>query len=87
MIIINPAIVLSMFIMSFNFVILFVFLSESESVHAFIVCLYMYYRWRTSYQEGRAGSTVTDLIPPYFISVPSQDLDLQRYISWSLFCV
>lgn len=27
-------------------------LSESESVHVFIVCLYMYSHWTSSYQEG-----------------------------------
>ena len=41
---INPAIVLSMFTLSFIFVIVLVIVSESESVHVFITCLYMYYR-------------------------------------------
>jgi magnesium-transporting ATPase (P-type) len=42
--IIDPviALVLSMFILSFIFVIVLFYLSESESVHVCIVCLYIY---------------------------------------------
>ena len=41
-------------------------LGGNESVQVFlIVCLYMYCRWRSSYQEGRIGIPVTGLKPPY----------------------
>jgi hypothetical protein len=41
-------------------------LGGNESVQVFlIVCLYMYCRWRSSYQEGRIGILVTGLKPPH----------------------
>jgi hypothetical protein len=36
-------------------------LSGSESVQVFIVCLYMYCRWRSSYQNRRVGIPLTAL--------------------------
>ena len=38
----------------------------------FIVCLYMYCCWRSSYQKARAKVPLTDLIPPHFCACPSQ---------------
>ena len=56
--------------------------SGSESVQVFfIVCLYMYCRWRSSYQEGRIGIPVTGLNRHMFVPTPSQNLDFQRHIS------
>jgi hypothetical protein len=62
-----------------------IFLSGSEYVHVFIVCLYMYWRWRFNYQEGRVGILLTDLPRHIIVSVPSQDQDFQRHIFWSPF--
>jgi hypothetical protein len=49
-----------------------VFLSGSESVGFFIDCLYMYCRWRFSYQEGRLGIPLNRFNPPHFCACPKQ---------------
>ena len=36
----------------------------------FIVCLYIYCRWRSSYQEGRVGIQLTCLTLPHFCACP-----------------
>ena len=42
-----------------------VFFSGSESVQVlFIVCSYLYYRWRPSYHDGRVGIPLTGLTSP-----------------------
>jgi len=42
-----------------------------ESVQVFfIVWLYMYCCWRSSYQEGRVGILLTDLTSPHFCACP-----------------
>ena len=46
-----------------------------------IVCLYMYCRWRSSNQEGRVVIPLSGLTLPFFVPVPSQDLDFQRHMS------
>ena len=46
-------------------------LSGSESVQVFfIVCLYVYCRWRSCHQEGRVGITLTSLTLPHFCACP-----------------
>ena len=52
-----------------------------------IICLYLYWSWRSSCQEERVGITLTGLTPLYFIPVPNQDLDFQRNMSLFLFFV
>jgi hypothetical protein len=36
-------------------------------IYVFVVCLYMYCRWRTGYQEGRAGISLTGLNRHIFV--------------------
>ena len=51
-----------------------VFLSGSEYVHVFfIVCLYMYCRWRSSYQDGSVEIPLTSLTGAYPKSGSGQD--------------
>jgi hypothetical protein len=38
------------------------------------------------YQVGRVGIALTSLRPPIFVSVPSQNLDFKRHMSWSVLC-
>jgi hypothetical protein len=45
----------------------------------------MYCRWRFNYQEGSVEITLTGLTQQQFLYVPKQDLDFQRYLSWSLY--
>ena len=47
-----------------------VFLSGSESGQVFIICLYTYSRWRSSYQEGMVVIPLTGLILPPFCACP-----------------
>jgi len=72
-----------------------VFLSGSESVQVFSVCLYMYCRWRSSVYIciavgdpviKREGETsLTGLTMPYFMHIPSQYLDFQCHMWWFVF--
>jgi len=39
---------------------------EANLCRFFIVCLYMYCRWRSSYQEGRVRSPLNGLTSPHF---------------------
>ena len=74
---IDPAIVLSMFMLSFIFVIV-CGLFEWERICAgflFIVCLYYYCSGKSNYQDGRVGIPLNGLTRHIFLSVPSQDLD------------
>ena len=84
----DSAIVLSMIMLSFIFVIA-CGLFEWKCTFFFIVCLYMYYCWRSSYQEGRVGNEIpfTGLIPPHFCAFPKQGLGFPTYMSRSLCAV
>jgi len=53
---------------------------------AFFYRLLMYCCWRFIYQEGKVGISLTDLTPPHLCPVPIQNLDFQRYMSWSFLC-
>ena len=75
-----------MFILSFIFVIVLVYLSESESACFYRLLIYVFPLEIQLSRKG-VGNPVTGLTPPYFISVPSQDLDLQRHMPLSLFYV
>ena len=46
-----------------------VFLSECESMQAFVY-MYMYCRWKSSYQEGMVGIPLNGLTPPYCCVCP-----------------
>jgi hypothetical protein len=39
----------------------------------FILCLYTYCRWRSSYQEGRVGIPLTGLTRPHFCACPKPE--------------
>ena len=41
---------------------------EADLCSFLVVCLYC--RWRSNYQEGWAGITLTSLIPPHFCACP-----------------
>jgi hypothetical protein len=43
----------------------------------FIVCLYMYCHWRSSYQEGRDGMPLTSLTPSHFCTCPKPTAGFQ----------
>jgi len=62
-----------------------VFLCGSESVQIFNVCLYMYWRWRSSYQERRVGIPLTGLKPPHVCACSKLGPRFQRHMSWSFF--
>ena len=51
------------------------------------VCRHLWWYWISSYQEERGGIPLTGLTPPHFVSVPRQDFDFQRHMSWSFICV
>jgi hypothetical protein len=72
-----------MFMLSSIFVIV-CGLFEWNLCRFFIIYLYMYCHWRSSYQEGWDP---INLFKPHHISVPVsiQDLNFQRHISWCLF--
>jgi hypothetical protein len=56
--------------------------SVSESVYVFvIVCLYMYCRWRSSYQERRVGITLTVLSRPNVCDCPKLLYTILLFIS------
>ena len=74
-----------MFILSFIFVIVLVILSESESLHVLFACICI--TVRDPVEEGKVRNPVTGLTQPYAMPVLSQDLELKRQMSWSLFCV
>ena len=46
------------------------FLSGCKSVQVFIVCLYMYFCWRSSYQKRRVGIPLTSLTSLHFGACP-----------------
>ena len=48
------------------------FLVEANLCRFFIVCLYMYYRWRSNYKDGRVRIPLTGLTPPY---ICDEDMD------------
>ena len=48
--------------------------------------IYMYCRWRSSYQEERVGIPLTSLTLSYFCACPRHDLDFLRHILWSFLC-
>jgi hypothetical protein len=60
-------IVVNMFMLSFIFVIVFGLIAGKRIwAGLFIVCLYMYCRWRSSYQkEGRIVIPLTGITPPH----------------------
>jgi hypothetical protein len=49
----------------------------------YLVCLYLYCLWRTNDQRVRVGITLINLSCQIWVSVPSQDLDLQWHMLWS----
>ena len=64
---IRPCIVLSMYMLSFIFLIKCgLHWVEANLCRLFYrLFIYVYCRWRSSYQEGRIGIPVTDLNPPH----------------------
>ena len=51
------------------------------------ICLYMYCRWRSSYQEGRVGIPFTGLTLPHYLPVQRQDGTwISNVICFGLFC-
>ena len=60
-----------MLMLSFTFVIVCDILSGNKSGQFFfIVCLYMYCRWRSSYQVGKVGTPLTGSTPPHYCACP-----------------
>ena len=47
---------------------------EANLCWFFILCLYLYCRWRSSYQEGRIGISQTCLTPSHFYGCPRTEL-------------
>ena len=47
-------------------------------VHVFIVCLYMYCRWRSRYQDWMVGIPLTGL--NMFVTVPSNDIYCGKFV-------
>jgi hypothetical protein len=70
----------------FNIVV-FTFWQPLKQIR-YLLCLYMYCRWRSTYQEGRVGIPITGLTPPPFCACPKLGPGFQRHMSWFLFlCV
>ena len=70
------------FMLSFTFVVVSG-LFEWKRIYArffFIVSLYMYCCWRSSYLKGRAWIPLTGLTPPNVCACPSLDLEFQRHM-------
>jgi hypothetical protein len=49
------------------------FQTSCLSLYPFIVCLYMYCCWRSSYQEGRAKVPLTCISPPHLCACPKPE--------------
>jgi hypothetical protein len=47
---------------------------EASLCRFYIVCLYKYCRWRSSYQEGRVAILLTSLTLPHFYACPKPGL-------------
>jgi hypothetical protein len=47
-----------------------IFWVETNLGSFFIVCLYMYCRWRSSYQAGKVGTPLTGSTPPHYCACP-----------------
>ena len=65
----HPVMVMSMFLLSFIFVIV-CGLFEWKWRFFFIVCLYAYCRWRSSCREGSVVIILTDLNQPHICACP-----------------
>ena len=64
------------------------YLSGSEHMQVFffiIICLYMYCRWISNYEEERIRITLTGLTLPQFC-VSLKDMDFQRHIWEVIVC-
>ena len=84
---IDPAIVLSMLMLSFIFVIVCGLFEWKRTCAGFFYrLLIMYCRGRSSYQAVELGSHQPVCSCHIFESVQSQELDFQRHMSW-YFCL
>ena len=59
-----------------------VFFGGRKSVQVFIACLYLYCRFMSNYHEGKVEILLNGITPPHLCLFQSQELDLQRHISW-----
>jgi hypothetical protein len=59
-----------------------VFFGGRKSVQVFIACLYLYCRLMSNYHEGKVEILLNGITPPHLCLFQSQELDLQRHISW-----
>ena len=66
----------------------FFFTWSSVLSRQFLVCLYLYCRCRSNYQEGGGLWSHSSVYCQYiFVPIPSQELDFHRHMLWSIFSI